>query len=99
MRKKATAVAFLGFACVCVLSCTDARKEPWRALTARIASTSDPDSTAVVVLFDGDLFEYVHSRLPKAFRVVPFQRAAVPQSDAFLPSQVGRMYRDELAVT
>jgi len=99
MLKKATEVAFLGLACVCVLSCADARKEPWRALTARIASTSDPNSTAVIVLFDRDFFEYVRSRLPKTFKVVPFQHPAVPESDAFLPLQVGRMYREASAGT
>lgn len=87
------------FTWVWMLSCTDARKEPWRALVARIASTSDPDSTTVVVLFDDDLFKYVRSRLAKRFKVVPFRHPAVPLSDAFLPLQVGRMYREASAAT
>jgi hypothetical protein len=71
----------------------------WDAVAKRIATTSQPDSTAVLVLFDQDLCDYLRARLPKKFTVVAFRHPAVPLSDAFEPLQVGRMYRDASTAT
>jgi hypothetical protein len=86
-------------ACVSMLSCTDERHEPWQAVAARIEETCDPDSTAVLVLFDRDLFDYVRSRLPKTFEVIPFRHPDVPRHDAYVPAQLGRMFREASAAT
>jgi hypothetical protein len=86
-------------ACLGLLSCVDERQEPWHGVATKIVSTSDPESTAVLVLFDQDLFEYFRSRLPAAFTVVPFQHPEVPQNDVFVRPQLGRMYREASAAT
>jgi hypothetical protein len=62
-------------------------------------STSHPESTAVLVLFDQDVVESLRSRLPKAFKVVPFRHPDVPHHDAFVPAQLGQMYREASAAT
>lgn len=96
-RSAASRVAFAALAstCVCVLSCSDGR-ESWLAAVARIESASVPDSTAVLVLFDADLFDFVHSRLSKGFRVIPFPHPDVPGHEA---PQLGQMYREAAAAT
>jgi hypothetical protein len=60
-------------------------------------STSRPDSTAVLVLFDEDVIEGLRSRLPQSFKVVPFRDPDVPHHDALVPTQLGEMYREALA--
>ncbi len=98
-QARALAAFLLLSACVGMLSCSHARQEPWRVLAARIASTSIPDSTAVLVLFDQELFDFLRSRLPKAIEVIPFRHPDVPQHDTFAPPQLGRMYREASAAT
>ena len=93
------------FAIALVASCVYApqraagAKDPLRGLAKRIMSTSTPDSTAVLVLFDEDLLDGLRSRLPQAFKVVPFRHADVPHHDAFSPAQRGQMYRAASAAT
>jgi len=60
---------------------------------------SHPDSTAVLVLFDEDLVQGLRSQLPQSFKVVPFRHPDVPLHDAFLPAQLGDMYREASAAT
>ena len=74
-------------------------EEPWRGLAKRIMSTSRPESTAVLVLFDEDAVEGLRSSLPKSFKVVPFRHPDVPNHDAFVPAQLGQLYREASAAT
>ena len=53
----------------------------------------------MLVLFDRELFDYLESSLPRAFKVAPFRHPDVPQHDAFVPLQLGRMYREASSVT
>jgi hypothetical protein len=85
--------------CACVLRPADGGEDPWRGLANRIMSTSRPDSTAVLVLFDEDVAEGLRSRLPQSFKVVPFGHPDVPHHDAFAPAQLGQMYREASAAT
>src|SRR6266704_2735134 len=59
--------------CVCALEAADAGDDPSSRLAEKIMSTSHPDSTAVLVLFDEDLVQGLRSRLPQPFKVVPFR--------------------------
>ncbi|NOT32655.1 MAG: hypothetical protein HOP12_00620 [Candidatus Eisenbacteria bacterium] len=86
-----------GYACFRVYA--DVTKEPWRAMVERIASESDPDSTAVIVPFDPDPFVYYNSRLPNPFKVVPFRHPDVPFHDDYRPLQLGGMYRQATVST
>ena len=85
--------------CACALQPADGGEDPWRGLAKRIMSTSRPDSTAVLVLFDEDVVEGLRSRLPQSFKVVPFRHPDVPHHDAFAPAQLGQMYREASAAT
>lgn len=85
--------------CACGLRPAHGGEEPWRGLAKRIMSTSRPDSTAVLVLFDEDVIEALRSRLPQSFKVVPFRHPEVPHHDAFVPAQLGQMYREASAAT
>jgi hypothetical protein len=53
----------------------------------------------VLVLFDEDLYGYVHSELPKGFKTVPLRYLDVPQSDSLTRPQLGRIYRDAATAT
>jgi len=85
--------------CVCALEAADAGDDPSSRLAEKIMSTSHPDSTAVLVLFDEDLVQGLRSRLPQPFKVVPFRHPDVPHHDAFVPAQLGQMYREASAAT
>lgn len=85
-------------ACAHFNAFAEERHEPWNDFANRVATTSDPDSTAVLVLFDADLFEYLRSRLAP-FKVVAFRHPDVPKADVFVPLQLGRMYREGSAAT
>lgn len=84
--------------CACAVQ-ADAIEDPWRTLAKRITSKSGGDSTAVIVLFDEDVLEGLRSRLPRAFAVVPFRHPDVPRHDAFVPAQLGQMYREASIAT
>jgi len=84
--------------CACAFP-ADGGEDPWRGLAKRITSTSRADSTAVLTLFEEDVFEGLRSRLPQSFTVVPFRHPDVPRHDAFVPAQLGQMYREASAST
>jgi hypothetical protein len=75
----------------------DGGEDPWRVLVKRITITSRAESTAVLVLFDEDVIDALRSRLPRAFTIVPFRHPDVPGHDAFVPAQLGQMYREASA--
>jgi hypothetical protein len=81
------------------ISYADERRESWEAVATRVESTSNPDSTAVVVLFDASLFDLFRARLPKGFNVLRFQHPDVPRNDAFERPQLGQMYKEASAAT
>jgi hypothetical protein len=86
-------------ACACGLQPADGAEEPWRGLAKRITSASRPDSAAVIVLFDEDVVEGLRSRLPQSFKVVSFRYPGVSGDDAFVPGQLGELYREVSAAT
>jgi len=98
-RARALLTVLAVMACACTLSCTDERAESLHAMAMRIESTSDPDSTAVLVVLDQDLLDQVRSRLPKKFVVVAYQFPDTPGHDTFSPAQFGQMYRAASAAT
>lgn len=99
-RTKRSTVATISIStCICVLACTDERNEPWRAVAARIETTGNPDSTAVLVLSDADLFDRVRSRLPQGFKAVPFRYPDHPRHEGFGALQFRDMYREASAAT
>jgi hypothetical protein len=67
-------------------------------MAARIES-SNPDSTAVLVVLDQDLLEQVRSRLTKKIAVFAYQFPDTPRYDAFTPQQLGQMNRAASAAT
>ncbi|HEX7076865.1 MAG TPA: hypothetical protein VF363_00410 [Candidatus Eisenbacteria bacterium] len=75
----------------------DGGEDPWRTLVKRITTTSQADSTAVLVLFDEDVVDALRSRLPRAFTVVHFMHPDAPRHDAFVRAQLGRMYQEAAA--
>lgn len=85
--------------CACVIRTADGGEEPLRGLAKKILATGHPDSTAVIVLFDEDVVAALRSRLPQSFKIVPFRHPDVPEHDAFVPSQLGQMYREASAAT
>src|SRR5262245_54624486 len=82
-----------------LLSCRHERREPSHVLAARIVSTSTAETTAVLVLFDDDLFRYLRSQLPTGFNVVALRYPDAPQNDSLTRLQLGRLYRDAAAAT
>ncbi len=62
-------------------------------------ATGRADSSAVLVLFDEDLLEGLRARLPRTFTVVPFRHPDLTSDDAFVPAQLGQMYREASAST
>ena len=86
-------------ACACIPDAADGGENPSSRLAKKIMSVSRPESTVVLVLFDEDLVQGLRSRLPRAFRVVPFRDPDVPHHDAFVPAQLGRMYREASSAT
>jgi len=84
--------------CACAFP-VDGGEDPWHGLAWRITSTSPAESTAVLVLFDEDVIEGLRSQLPQSFTVVPFRHPDVPRHDAFVPAQLGQMYREASAST
>jgi hypothetical protein len=92
------ALVAIASTCACLVSCNKGN-QAWREAVARVEYVSDPDSTAVLVLFDNDLFDYFRSRLPRGFRVIPFRHPDVPRHDAFSAMQLGQMYREAAAAT
>ena len=85
--------------CACAFRSAAAREQPWPGLAKRIESASNPDSTAVLVLFDQDVLDSLRSRLPRSFAIVPFRHPGVPQHDVFAPAQLGSMYRAATTAT
>lgn len=71
----------------------DYTKERWRDVVARVAAVSAPESTAVIVTFDPDPFEFYNQRLPHRYRVVPFAHPDVPFHDAWTDAQLAEMDR------
>jgi hypothetical protein len=67
-------------------------------VAALVGSTSNPDSTAVLVLFDSSLFDDFRARLPKC-KVIRFWHPDVPRSDSFERPQLGQMYKAASAAT
>ena len=103
MPKPRRFAGLLGIVLVLLLACVSqaaaGREDPLRVLTNRIVSASRPNRTAVLVLFDDDLIEGLRSRLPHAFKVVPFTGPDGPRQDAFGPAQLGQMYSEASAAT
>jgi hypothetical protein len=62
-------------------------------VAARIESTSDPDSTAVLVALDPDLLAQVRSRLTKKIAVFAYQVPDTLRYDADTRSQLRQIYR------
>ena len=91
--------AILVTACAFTLSCTGARVESLGAIAARIESTSDPDSTAVLVVLDQDLLAQVRSRLTKKIAVFAYQFPDTPRYDAYSRSQLSQIHRVAAAAT
>ena len=68
-------------------------------LARQIASTSHPDSTTVLVVFDRDLLQELQAWLPQSISVIPFWEPQDPRYDAIAPAQAGKMYRNASAKT
>lgn len=98
-RRFARVLVIVGVAtCSCLIRPVAGRDEPWRRLTALIMSTSDPDSTAVLVLFDKDVADTLRRRLPKPMEVVALGED-VPNHGEYGRAPLGRMYDEASTLT
>ena len=79
----------------CTADAARSRVDPLRGLVEGIVATRRPDSTAVLVVADTDLLEYLLARLPQGVVVMPI---ALP-SETPTPAQIGQMFRETSAAT
>ena len=85
--------------CACSPHASVAAADPLRTLAKRIVSTSRPDSTAVLVVFDNKLLEDLRARLPQSIAVVRFSHPSASRQEVLAPAQVGQMFREVSAAT
>ena len=86
-------------ACSCSPSEPRSGGDPLSWLAKRITSTSTPDSTAVLVVFDGKLLNDLRARLPRTIAVVPFPQSAASAQEALSATRVGQMFREAATAT
>ena len=86
-------------ACSCSPGEPRAGGDPLSLLAKRITSTSTPDSTAVLVVFDGNLLNDLRARMPQSIAVIPFPQSAPSAQETISPAQVGQMFRDAADAT